>query len=503
MNFEYNSLMEIVPKSLIISLEKTGQLVDKKRFMQVLKFVEAKHAGQVRQTGDPFIIHPLSVGHILAGWGLDQTSVEAALLHELPENVGVTLAEIESAFGPEVSLLVEGVSRVGRVRLRGSRNDDFLENLRKMFVAMAQDIRVVLIRLADRLHNVYTLDAVPLSKQKRIALETLEIYAPLADRLGMGFLKGELEDGVFPYIYPEESAWVTAIAKPHFKYSEENIKEVIHRIRTQLVRHDVPARTEYRLKRKYSLYKKLLRPEINRDITQIHDLMAVRIITQDAPSCYSALGVIHQYWKPVPYLGISDFISQPKPNGYQSIHTKVFDNRGNIVEIQIRSEQMHQQAEFGAAAHFAYTHAKHHGASGESLEKGTAFKISQKMSWVNQLAGWQQQVLGVKESLSDYKLDALSHHIYVFSPLGDVYDLPENATPVDYAFIVHSDLGFYIHSAKINGRIATIDSKLKSGDLVEIVKAKNPKPPNKNWLQFVKTRKAKVEIKKALELKGD
>ena len=369
-----------------------------------------------------------------------------------------------------------------------------------MFVAMAQDIRVVLIRLADRQHNVSTLDAVPLSKQKRIALETLEIYAPLADRLGMGVLKGELEDHSFPYVYPEEFAWVTDIAKPHFKYSEENIKQIINRVRQQLVRHGVTARTEYRLKRKYSLYQKLMRPDINRDITQIHDLMAVRIITQDTLSCYSALGTIHQYWKPVPYLGISDFIAQPKPNGYQSIHTKVFDHHGNIVEVQIRSEEMHLQAEFGAAAHFAYTHAKQHGALDESLEKGTAFKITQKMSWVNQLATWQQQVIGVKESLSDFKLDALSHHIYVFSPKGDVYDLPENSTPVDYAFSVHSDLGFYLHSAKINGKMASIDSKLKSGDLVEIIKSKTAKSPNKNWLRFVKTHKAKTEIKKALEV---
>lgn len=491
--------MEITLKSILVLLDRKGQLTDSDRFARVFGYVERKHAGQVRQTGDPFVLHPLFVAHTLADWGLDQVSCEAALLHELPENVGVTLAEITSEFGPEVARLVDGVSRVGQVKLRGSHDLEFLENMRKMFVAMAQDIRVVLIRLADRLHNVTTLDAVPLSKQKRIGLETLEIYAPLADRLGMGILKGDLEDGVFPFVFPDEYEWVNTIAKPHFKYSEENIKEVIHRIRQQLVRHGLEARIEHRLKRKYSLYKKLMRPEINRDITQIHDLMAVRIVTADTSSCYAALGIIHQYWKPVPYLGISDFIAQPKPNGYRSIHTKVFDNRGNIVEIQIRSEPMHLQAELGAAAHFAYAHAKHHGASEESLEKGTAFKITEKMSWVNQLAGWQQQVLGVEESLADYKLDALSHHLYVFSPHGDVYDLPEDATPVDYAFTVHSDLGFYLHAAKVNGKIAPIDTKLKSGDLIEIIKSKNPKTPNKNWLQFVKTRKAKIEIKKALD----
>lgn len=492
--------MEISPRTITGLLEKSGHLVDKKRLTQLSHYVAQKHSGQLRQTGDPFVIHPLSVAHTLALWGLDQATIEAALLHELPENTTVSLTEIETLFGHEVSRLVDGVIRVGQIKLRGSRGDEFLENMRKMFVSMAQDIRVVLIRLADRLHNVSTLHAVPLSKQKRIAIETLEIYAPLADRLGMGVLKGELEDYAFPFVYPDEYRWVTEIAKPHFKHSEENIKEIINRVRQQLVKRGLAARVEYRLKRKYSLYRKLMRPEINRDITQIHDLMAVRIITPDTASCYSVLGTIHQYWKPVPYLGISDFVAQPKPNGYRSIHTKVFDNHGNIVEVQIRSEDMHLQAEFGAAAHFAYAQAKHQGAPDDSLEKGTAFKIGQKMSWVSQLASWQNQVVGVQENLADFKLDALSHHIYVFSPKGDVFDLPENSTPVDYAFNVHSDLGFYIHSAKVNGRIAPIDSNLKSGDLVEIIKSKTPKPPNKNWLRFVKTHKAKTEIKKALEV---
>lgn len=490
--------MEINFPDLLFELEKHQQGLDKNRLQSVYDFMAQKHAGQVRQTGDPYITHPLFVAYTLASWGLDQVTVEAALLHELPEN-GVAVSEIEELFGKDVATLVDGVTRVGQVRLRGSRNAEFLENLRKMFVALAQDIRVVLIRLADRLHNCLTLDAVPLIKQKRIAMETLEIYAPLSERLGMGKLKGDLEDLVFPYIYPEEYRWVMEVAKPHFKYSEENVTEVINRIRQQLSKHGLKAHTEGRPKRKYSLYRKLMRPEINGSIKDIHDLMAIRIITPDTTSCYSALGIIHQYWKPVPYLGISDFIAQPKPNGYQSIHTKVFDNKGNIVEIQIRSEAMHLQAEMGAAAHFAYAQAKNAGASDEKLEKGTGFKVTDKMAWVNQLAGWQQQIQGEKESLSDFKLDALSHHIYVFSPNGDVYDLPESATPVDYAFNVHSNLGFYIQSVKVNGRIAPIDSKLKSGDLIEIIKTKSPKTPNRNWLRFVKTHKAKEEIRKAIQ----
>ncbi|EKD53048.1 MAG: hypothetical protein ACD_61C00169G0002 [uncultured bacterium] len=489
----------IILKDIISELERNGNPVDKTRLAGIYKYVRNAHSGQVRQTGDPLFTHPVTVAYYLASWGLDQVTVEAGLLHEVIETSKVTLKDVEWVFGEECVRLIDGVARVGQVKLRGSRDEEFLENLRKMFVAMAQDIRVVIIRLADRLHNISTLDAVPLSKQKRISLETLEVYAPLADRLGMGKLKGDLEDLAFPYVYPEEYDWVVGIAKPHFKYSEDNIVETINRVRQQLAKHGVKARTEYRLKRKYSLFKKLLRPEINRDISRIHDLMALRIITEDTASCYSILGIIHQYWKPVPFLGISDFIAQPKPNGYQSIHTKVFDNRGNIVEIQIRSEAMHSQAEYGAAAHFAYTNAKQKGATDEKLEKGTAFSITEKMAWVKQLADWQQQLVGVKETLSDFRLDALSHHIYVFSPKGDVFDLPENATPVDYAFNVHSGLGFFIQSAKINDKIAPIDATLKSGDVVEIIKSKNPKTPNKNWLRFVKTHKAKFEIKKAIE----
>ncbi|PIZ24171.1 hypothetical protein COY48_04465 [Candidatus Collierbacteria bacterium CG_4_10_14_0_8_um_filter_43_86] len=491
--------MEFTLKDIIHELVKAHNLVDKSRLAEIYLYSDVKHAGQVRQTGEAFFSHPIFVAHTLASWGLDQTSVEAALLHEITEMTDTNIKEIEKQFGVECALLVSGVTRVGQVKLRGSQDEVFLENLRKMFVAMAQDIRVVIIRLADRLHNISTLGAVPISKQKRISVETLEVYAPLADRLGMGKLKGDLEDYAFPYVYPEEHEWLVLIAKPHFKYSKKNILETINRIRQQLAKHGIKAHTEFRLKRKYSLFRKLLRPEINRDISRIHDLMAIRIITEDTASCYSTLGIIHQYWKPVPFLGISDFIAQPKPNGYQSIHTKVFDNRGNIVEIQIRSEEMHLQAEFGAAAHFAYARAKHEGVSDEKLERGTAFTISEKMAWVKQLAGWQQQVIGVKETLSDFHLDALSHHIYVFSPKGDVYDLPEDATPVDYAFNVHSNLGFYIQSAKINDKITSVDAKLKSGDVVEIIKTKKPKSPNRNWLRFVKTHKAKLEIKKALE----
>ncbi|HOX96222.1 MAG TPA: RelA/SpoT family protein [Candidatus Woesebacteria bacterium] len=486
-------------EDLLVQLGSKRKDIKSDRLKQVYLFAAEKHSGQNRDSGEPYISHPLSVAYILASWGLDQPSVEAALLHDLLEYTDVKIDEIRHRYGDEVADLVEGVDRVSKVKLKGSQNAEFLENLRKMFVAMAQDIRVVLIRLADRLHNISTLEAIPISKQKRIAVETLEVYAPLAERLGMGRLKGDLEDLSFPYIFPEEYQWLKEVAKPHLKYSENNVREIMKKIRQQLVKHGISAKVEGRPKRMYSLYRKLLRPEFGRDITKIYDLMAIRIITKDLPSCYSALGVIHQYWKPCPQYSISDFIAQPKPNGYQSIHTKIFDNKGNIVEVQIRSEEMHLTAEYGAAAHFAYSDAKSHGASDADLEAGVAFKISQKMSWIKQLAGWQQQVLSPSESLEEYKLDALSHHIYVFSPKGDVYDLPENSTPVDYAFNVHSDLGYYIQTVIVNGKIVPLDYQLKSGDIIEIQKSKTARCPNRNWLSFVKTHRAKEKIRKDLQ----
>lgn len=490
-------------KTLVSALKSKNLKYDIKKIRRTYFFAKKLHAGQIRQTGESLIKHPLSVAITLAEWGLDQQSIEACLLHELPEAYPKDYKElITKKFGVDIFNLVEGVNRVGSIKLRGSNDINFLENLRKMFVAMASDVRVVLIRLADRLHNVKTLDAVPISKQRRIAVETLEIYAPLAERLGMGQLKGELEDIVFPFIYPKEYEWLQSIAKPHFKFSAENIKSSLTKIRQLLVKNGVVAKTDGRPKRRYSLYKKLLRPENNRDINQVHDLMALRIITQDTNSCYTVLGLMHQYWKPVPYLGISDFIAQPKPNGYRSIHTKVFDHKGNILEIQIRSEEMHIQAEYGAAAHFAYAQAKNTGVSDEKLESGTGFVVSEKMAWVQELADWKKQIESVHEQESDLKLETLSKHIFVFSPKGDVFDLPESSTPVDYAFRVHTSLGFYISSVKINGKIAPIDYQLKSGDVVDILKSRTRRPANKNWLRFVKTRRAKERLRRALHDEG-
>lgn len=478
-------------------LKTNGQLANPKHLEAVLNFATKSHDGQIRHTGENYIDHPLEVAYQIAKWGLGQDAVEAALLHDVIDMSQVPMETIKSQFGSEVAFLVDGVTKIGQVKLRNSTNQVFIENLRKMFVSMAKDIRVVLIRLADRLHNVRTLEAIPMIKQKRIALETLEVYAPLAERLGMGDLKGDLEDSAFPYVHPKEYKWVSTIAKPHFAKAEKITESLIKKIKILLKENVINAEVHGRHKRRYSLYKKLQRPDVDRDINKIHDLIAVRIITKSKLDCYTCLGLVHNNWKPVPYLGISDFIAQPKPNGYQSIHTKIFDHNGRIIEVQIRSKQMHIQAEYGAAAHFAYSEAKVSGVSSEKLDQGTAFQISEKMRWIKELASWQRQVATSEDFTKNLKLDALSSHIYVFSPKGDVYDLPANSTPVDYAFAVHGDLGFHLQSAMVNGRIVPLSHPLSSGDIVTIIKSKNKRPISQDWLKFVKTAKARTEIRKS------
>ena len=483
-------------RDLLDAIKQNQIKLDEKRLQKVYDFAAAAHHGQVRQSGDAYITHPLAVAITLASWGQQEPVLEAALLHDVAEDTDHTLAEITSLFGEEIAFLVDGVTKISRVKLRGSSNAVFVENLRKMFVAMARDIRVILIRLADRFHNMQTLEAVPISKQKRIAKETLEVYAPLAERLGMGQLKGDLEDLAFPYVYPTEYAWLMQIAKPHFSRAAKITSQATNLIKNKLNQHQLDPEVSGRPKRKYSLFRKLNRPEIDGDLGKIHDLVALRIITESKMDCYAALGLVHDLWQPVPHIGISDFIAQPKPNGYQSIHTKVFDRHKHIIEIQIRTRAMHEQAEYGAAAHVHYSAAKETGASDEKLQKGIAFKVKEKMDWIKELANWQREVENSEEYVQSLKLDALSERIYVFSPHGDVYDLPKDATPVDFAFAVHSDLGLHIQGAKVNQKIAPLSCQLKSGDLVEIIKSKEKHLPNRDWLRFIKTSKAKGKITK-------
>jgi GTP pyrophosphokinase len=386
------------------------------------------------------------------------------------------------------------VTKISRIKLRGSSEEEYVENLRRMLLAMAKDLRVILVKLADRLHNMQTLEFLPKEKQSKNAKETLEVYAPLAERLGMGEMKGQLEDLAFPYVFPQDYQWIVNYSKPHYKKTEDFLKKATRVIYKELAEEGIRAKVTSRPKHLYSLWRKLLRPEINKDIARVYDLVAMRILVESIRDCYGALGILHSLWKPVPNQGISDFIAQPKPNGYRSLHTKVFSLNQRILEVQIRTFEMHEEAENGIAAHWYYSSAKSKGVSGEKLEKGI-FAPDDKLSWVKQLVSWQKEVVDSQEFMEALKFDALAHRIFVFSPQGDVYDLPEKATPVDFAYAVHSGLGNEVKGARVDGKMVTLDFKLKSGDMVEIIKKEGGKPSGK-WLRFVVTSQARREISK-------
>jgi len=478
-------------QDLLDAIKQNQIKVDEKRLRTVYDFAAAAHEGQLRQTGDAYITHPLSVAEILVGWRQPQSVIEAALLHDIAEDTDHTLEEIASLFGEEVTTLVDGVTKISRVKLRGSSNAVFVENLRKMFVAMARDIRVILIRLADRFHNMQTLEAVPISKQKRIARETLEVYAPLAERLGMGQLKGDLEDLAFPYVYPKDYDWIKKEIMPKIAKEKEHIERVIKIIRKELTEEKIKIISLHgRQKRLYSLYQKLKKPAYDGDLTKIHDLVALRIIVPTVADCYHALGVIHRHWKPLPGR-IKDYIAQPKPNGYQSLHTTVFCDEGKIVEFQIRTAQMHQQAEYGIAAHWHYKEMA--GRPKKISDKG--YTLPKKFAWIQELVNWQKKIHDHQQYLKSLTIDFFRNRIFVFTPKGDVIDLPEDATPVDFAYHVHSWIGDHCAGAKINGQMSRLDGTLKNGDVVEIITDKNRKGPSRDWLNFVKTSAAKARIK--------
>ena len=488
-------------EALIVAIKEYSPGADIAGIQKAWRFAKLAHTGQKRLTGDSFVSHPLEVAIKLADWKLDSTSIIAALLHDTIEDGGAKREDIVTEFGEEVALLVDGVTKVTTLRLKGSKEIAFVENLRKMLLVMAQDLRVILLKLADRLHNLKTLYALPQEKQVENARETLEIYAPLAERLGMGEVKGELEDLAFPYLYPEEYKRVANKSKPFFKKAEQHIDIMKKKILKKLMEHNIKAEVNGRKKHLYSLWKKLERPEIDGNFQDVHDIVALRIIVGTVAQCYTALGVVHTVYKPVPHLGISDFIAQPKPNGYRCLHTKVFGPEGRIVEVQIRTFLMHEEAEYGIAAHWAYGDLKASGVKDELLEKAGAAR-PRKLSWVKQLVEWQKELTDSEEFLRAVKFDALRHRNFVFSPQGDVYDLPAGATPVDFAYAVHTDLGKFISGAKVDGKIVSLDYKLKSGQVVEILKSKNPKGPNSDWLEFVVTTEARREINKYLRKEG-
>ncbi len=458
-------------------------------------FAREAHKGQERRSGEPYFNHPLAAAETLNDWHLDDATVAAALLHDTVEDTGVPLEKIEKEFGAEVAFLVDGVTKLGRIKYRGA--EDKAENLRKMVLAISEDLRVVLIKLSDRLHNMQTLDALPAAKQKRVALETDEIYAPLAYRLGMHDLSGELQDLAFPYLHPEEYRWLLGAAKEQYEARREYLEKMKPRVKKLLEERGIaPLAIEVRAKRYASLYKKLLKRDM--DLGRIYDLVAMRIIVRDVAECYAALGVIHEEWPPVPRR-IKDYIAMPKPNGYRSLHTTVIGPDAMTIEFQIRTKAMHDEDEHGIAAHWLYEERR------KGVRAPSGPRLAKELEWVQQLKRWQERFTdgggSPEEFLESMKVDFFKDRIFAVTPHGDVVDLPVGSTPIDFAYHVHSAIGDSASGAKVNGAITPLDRRLKSGDVVEIITQKGKKP-SEDWLRFVATSLARDHIRSVLRGKG-
>lgn len=444
-------------------------------------FAEKAHGGQKRYSGEPYFTHISAVGKYLAKLGVGPETVAAGLLHDVLEDADISSEDIRKEFGDEILFLVEGVTKLGKLKYHGL--DRHVESLRKFFIAVAENANVVIIKLADRLHNVSTLEYVPEAKRKRIALETLEIYAPIADRLGMWKMKAELEDYSFRYAYPNEFAEISSLlsAKEHTSegYMDKFHKAFARALAENGIKH---FKIDHRVKHLYSLYKKWLKR--NKDIDKIYDVVALRIIVDSVEDCYRVLGIVHKDWRPLPGR-IKDYIALPKPNGYQSIHTTIFTGDGAIVEIQIRTKEMHEKAEYGIASHFMYK---------ESSNKENRRLLEKNLSWINQLIEWQKNVSKTGEYLEHLRMDFFKNQVFVFTPKGDVIDLPEDSSPIDFAYAIHSDIGDHTSGARVNNKMVSLDTKLKNGDIVEIVTKEGSKPSSK-WLDYAKTHMAKKHIR--------
>ena len=441
---------------------------------------EEAHKEQHRVSGEPYILHPLAVAQILADMKIDTTTITAALLHDVVEDTACTLEDLRREFGREVAFLVDGVTKLSRLNYR-TKEDQQLNSMRKMFLAMAKDVRVVVIKLADRLHNMRTLRYMRSDKQKRIAQETLEIFAPLAHRLGIFNIKWELEDLSFRYLEPDKYYDLVDQMKQKRHVREEIVNEAIDVLRKALDDAHIHCEINGRPKHFYSIYKKMKKD--NRDLSQVYDLFAIRVIVDDVKDCYGVLGIVHSLWKPLPYR-FKDYIAMPKPNNYQSQHTTVIGTRGQPVEIQIRTWEMHHIAEYGVAAHWRYK-------EGNQTANKDAF--DEKMGWLRNLLEWQD-TSNPQEFVNALKLDAFSDEVFVFSPRGDVIDLPQGAIPIDFAYRIHTDVGHRCGGAKSNGKIVPLDYRLKNGDIVEIITSKTGKP-SLDWLNIVGSSESRSKIR--------
>ncbi|MCL4459087.1 MAG: bifunctional (p)ppGpp synthetase/guanosine-3',5'-bis(diphosphate) 3'-pyrophosphohydrolase [Chloroflexi bacterium] len=467
---------------------------------QAYDFAVRSHGDQARHSGEPYVTHPLVVATILAELRLDVTAIIAALLHDVPEDTDVGLSEIRSVFGEETAKLVDGVTKLSRIdwmameqarskRPVSSYSDDETspraENLRKMVLAMAEDIRVILIKLADRLHNMRTLAHLPLDKQRSIAQETLEVYAPLASRLGIWQMKWQLEDLAFRHVEPEKYHEIATMLVARRTTRERYINQVISILQQELERAGIRAEISGRPKHIYSIYRKMQTRGV--DFSQMYDLLAVRVLVDDVPDCYHAIGVVHSLWHPIPGQ-FDDYIAMPKESLYQSLHTAVIGPEGKPLEIQIRTHEMHRVAEYGVAAHWRYK---------EGSKRD--IKFEEKIAWLRQLIEWQKEMAGAQEFVESLKADIFRDRVYVFTPRGEIKDLPVGATPLDFAYRIHTDVGHHCIGAKVNGRLVPLDYELKSGEIVEILTSKSPRGPSRDWLNpnlgYVKTAHAREKIR--------
>lgn len=476
---------EVKIEDVIAKVKTHRKKVNTKLIMKAYDYAKTKHKDQVRQSGEAYIIHPVNVAYILADIGLDDSTICAALLHDVVEDTDATDNDIKKEFGDEIAEMVDGVTKLGKINYT-SKEEQQVENYRKMFLAMGKDIRVVLIKLADRLHNMRTLKYLNREKQIRIATETMSLYAPLANRLGIYSLKWELEDLSFKYLYPEE---YRELVEGIDKKREERLKfidQIMDEIRLQLKKQKIDAEITGRAKHLYSIYRKMQRD--NKTLDQIYDLFALRIIVNSVKDCYAALGVVHELYNPMPGR-FKDYISVPKPNMYQSLHTTLIGPKGTPFEVQIRTWDMHRVAEFGIAAHWAYKEASFFGGKKANVEVS-----EDKLSWLRETLEWQKDIEDPQEFLNTLKTELFEDEVYVFTPKGKIQVLPKDSTPIDFAYSIHEEIGNRMTGCKINSKMMPIVTKLNNGDIVEILTSDKAKGPSRDWLKFVKSSTAKTRI---------